>query len=108
MKKRLTKEEVESLKYISKLDIIYALDDFETLDEARENLETAIREYEVVYYSNAIEFLSEEDPSLNESLGLADELGYTLDQLNSELLATILIQEKMMREIEDVIAMLDN
>lgn len=45
---------------------------------------------EVLYYSVAIEYLSENDPSLNESLKLAKDLGFGLDSINSEVLASLL------------------
>ena len=50
---------------------------------------------EVIYYSKAMDYLSENDPSLNESLALAYELGFTVDRLNSEILASLLISENV-------------
>lgn len=45
---------------------------------------------EVIYYSNAIRYLQENDPSLNESLEIASEYCYDLKDLNSEILASLL------------------
>lgn len=45
---------------------------------------------EVIYYARAIDFLSVNDKSLKESLELAKEQGYTIDNINSELLASLL------------------
>lgn len=45
---------------------------------------------EVIYYTNAIEYLMKHDASLSRSLELANELGYTTENLNSELLASLL------------------
>jgi hypothetical protein len=45
---------------------------------------------EIIYYHNAIEYLKENDPSLNESLEIAQYYGYELKNLNSELLASLL------------------
>lgn len=45
---------------------------------------------EVIYYSNAINYLRENDPSLKESLGIASECGFELDSLSSETLASLL------------------
>ena len=45
---------------------------------------------EVIYYSNAINYLRENDPSLKESLGIASEYGFELDSLSSETLASLL------------------
>lgn len=47
-------------------------------------------EIEVIYYRNAIEYLSENDCSLTECLEIAGEFGYTLENLNSEILASLL------------------
>jgi len=45
---------------------------------------------DIIYYSNAIKYLSENDTSLRESLGIAYELGYDLKNLSSEVLASLL------------------
>ncbi len=45
---------------------------------------------EIIYYSKAIAFLAEHDPSLYESLELASEFGYEVGNLNSEILASLL------------------
>lgn len=52
---------------------------------------------EIIYYSNAIEYLSNNDPSLHESLELASEFGYSCENLNSEILASLLAS-KLVRE----------
>lgn len=52
---------------------------------------------DVIYYSTAMEYLIERDPSLRESLEIADEFGYTADNINSELLASLLAS-KLCRE----------
>ena len=44
---------------------------------------------EIIYYSKAIVYLKENDASLSESLEIATELGYTTENLNSELLASL-------------------
>ena len=53
---------------------------------------------EVVYYSNAIKYLQENDPSLNESLEIASDLGYELKNLNSEILASLLKSQNVRDE----------
>lgn len=45
---------------------------------------------DVIYYSNAIKFLAENDPSLHESLEIAAEYGYKVENLNSAILASLL------------------
>ena len=51
-------------------------------------------EQEVIYYSNAMEYLTENDISLMESLEIADDLGITTNNLNSEVLASLLKTKK--------------
>ncbi len=70
---------------------------------------------EIIYYSNAIEYLSENDPSLRESLEFASDMGYTPDNLDSEILASLLasklVREEFMQledEINDFFANLEN
>ena len=72
---------------------------FDNEPELVEYLQERINECEVVYYSAAIKYLSENDPSLYESLSLAEEYGFTLDKLNSETLATILLQSNLSQEL---------
>ena len=49
---------------------------------------------EVIYYSNAIKYLQENDASLMKSLEIAEEYGYELKNLNSEILASLLKSQK--------------
>ena len=44
---------------------------------------------EIIYYSKAIKYLQENDASLSESIELALEMGYYLENINSELLASL-------------------
>ena len=44
---------------------------------------------EIIYYSKAIEYLQENDPSLCESLEIAEEYDFNLQNLNSEALASL-------------------
>ena len=80
-------------------DITYYVEDFDG-DEAEfsDYIQERIKEEEVIYYKNAIDFLTEEDQSLMESLEIAKDFGYSIDNINSELLATILKQERMLEE----------
>ena len=49
---------------------------------------------EVIYYSTAIRYLKDNDPSLCESLEIATEYGYEAKNLNSELLASLHASQK--------------
>ena len=53
---------------------------------------------EVIYYSNAIRYLQENDPSLRESLEIAAEYGYEVKILNSEILASLLKSQNVRDE----------
>jgi hypothetical protein len=44
---------------------------------------------EIIYYYNAIKYLKDNDQSLSESLEIANEYGYSITNINSELLATL-------------------
>lgn len=48
---------------------------------------------DVIYYSNAVDYLKENDPSLNESLALATDHGFNIENLNSEVLASLLYSQ---------------
>ena len=48
---------------------------------------------EIIYYSNAIEYLSRNDTSLRESIEIAVDYGYELKNINSELLASLLASQ---------------
>lgn len=69
-----------------------------------------VREQEIIYYSRAVEYLSDNDPSFNRAMELASEFWYETKDLNSELLATLVYQDDLqhnipdcMREIEDLL-----
>ena len=63
-------------------------------------------EQEVMFYASAMDYLRENDPSLRESLELAHDLGFTADNLNNEILASILktdIAREEFNQLEDEI-----
>jgi hypothetical protein len=64
--------------------------------------ETYINSVEILYYASAMDFLRQNDPSLQESLQLVNEWGYTWDNLNSEVLASILLQEYLTTELSEL------
>jgi len=61
--------------------------------------ETYVQDASIIYYHTAIEYLKEHDPSLMESLGIANEYGYAAKNINSELLATLLLQRELEEEL---------
>lgn len=69
--------------------------DLKDIDDLFDDLQTnGYFNEEVIYYSSAIRYLKENDPSLTESLEIATEYGYTTENLNSELLATLHASQK--------------
>jgi len=76
----------------------------DSFDDFCEKVGDIIMQQEIIYYYEAMKYLIREDASLGQSLEIASEYGYNTDQLNSELLATLLYQQKLTEqwcEIED-------
>lgn len=68
------------------------------IDDAYNSIQEKINEndgfeIEIIHYSKAIEYLSENDPSLKESLEIASDYGFDLKKLNSEILASLLASQ---------------
>jgi phosphoenolpyruvate carboxylase len=86
---------------MNNLDIMYHVDadEVNSFDDVYEAIENDRGfEVEIIYYTNAMEYLMERDPSLRESLEIAHEYGYTTDNLNSELLASLLASKECREE----------
>ena len=73
--------------------------DLEDETELSEALQECISGEEIVYYHKAMEYLIKEDASLNESLEIASSMGCDIQNLNSELLATIHYQQTLTEEL---------
>tara|TARA_R100000234_G_scaffold119324_1_gene101941 strand:- start:2205 stop:2570 length:366 start_codon:yes stop_codon:yes gene_type:complete len=65
---------------------------------------------EIIYYARAMEYLQRNDTSLTDSLTIAGEMGYRAEDLNSEILASLLASQKIQEsfgsyydEIEDIL-----
>ena len=73
--------------------------DINSYDELEEKLsdENAF-DIEIIYYSNAIEYLKENDTSLFESMSIAEEFGYSPKDISSELLASLLASQNAREE----------
>jgi len=84
--------------------IITLIRDNEIMDtEYGETIDEVIRTAsEVIYSGIAMEVLAAYDPSLCSALAIAEELGYKAGDLNSEILATLVIED-MLREDLDFI-----
>ena len=57
---------------------------------------------DIIYYSKAIKYLSENDASLSESIELAVDMGYELQNVNSELLASLHASQKAREDFHDI------
>lgn len=91
--------ETEDLEYINDFDSLYSY-----------LLDVCFFETEYIYYHSAATYLLENDPSFNESMSIAEEFGYSVDNINSCLLATLLATRKneedfcdLKDEIEDIL-----
>ena len=72
------------------------LEDVSTFDELEDFLiNNTMLDAEIIYYSRAIAYLKEHDPSLRESLEIATEMGYTVENINSELLASLHVTQRI-------------
>ena len=107
--KEFFKELDKNLNHFSISDYIYSDDEIESIDQDNAfddmlNLldDNGAFNIEIIYYSNAIEYLTKNDPSLRESLELAGELGYEAKNLNSETLASILASQEARIEFNDL------
>ena len=78
------------------------LDEMETFDELMDLLrDDGAFNIEIIYYNKAIKYLEENDPSLTESLNIANDCGYKSCDLNSEMLASLLASQQAEEEFYD-------
>ena len=86
--------EIDVLNYVD-IDNIDTNSPFDSICEMIEDNNGF--DIEIIYYSRAINFLAENDPSLHESLEIASDYGYEVQNLDSEILASLLAS-KLVRE----------
>lgn len=103
----------DKLKEIEDIDGLKENSDiFNIIEENFENLETCnledfkqsiidLFDYEIIYYSNAMEYLKDNDNSLEKSLELAKNAGYSIENLNSETLASLLNQDIFLNNLNN-------
>jgi len=80
------------------IDLAYLYCDEDDFDEFNDKVLEAISYEDVIYHSEAIKYLAREDASLMDSLDIASEYGYETEHLNSELLATLLYQQRLQEQ----------
>ena len=97
MKTRAEKiEEFLRTLNIDNVDLNYCVDaneveDFDSITDML--IDNGAFDVEIIYYSEAIKYLMEHDPSLRNSLEIASEFGFEIDSLNSETLASLLASQ---------------
>ena len=105
MKTRVQKIE-EFLKNLNTEINILDYVDTETVnsfEDVRDQIEDSNGfDIEIIYYANAIEYLSNNDPSFRESLSIAEEMGFTPGNLNSETLACLLASQNARNEFDSL------
>lgn len=82
---------------IQGIDLPYFLDIEDVTDyaSATEMLEDkSAFDVEVIYYHDAMEYLMENDNSLRLSIELAEDMGFEIGSVNSEMLASLLKSQK--------------
>lgn len=78
----------DAADYLSK-DILNNLADYDSSEIWEELNDQGYFHEDIIYYSKAVEYLKENDPSFCESLEIANEYGYNTENLNSEVLASL-------------------
>tara|TARA_R110000751_G_scaffold85861_1_gene171200 strand:- start:428 stop:859 length:432 start_codon:yes stop_codon:yes gene_type:complete len=66
--------------------------------------ESGYFDVEIIYYHKAIDYLKEYDTSLSESIEIAYEMGFTLENLNSESLASLHASRKKEEDFWEYVA----
>lgn len=93
-------EQLNKGKHLSELGLsAYDFNEDMTVNDASEFIQERINEHEIIFYHHAIKYLSENDPSLRNSLALANEYGCEFVSLDSEKLATMLFQADASEEL---------
>lgn len=98
----------DNLKAFIDLEYILNNKDIEDIEELREAIQDQINEADIIYYSEAFDYLKNNDLSLKRSLTLANDFGYTPKDLNSEILASLLLQNDLNEELNLFIDSLEN
>lgn len=105
MKTRIEKIEEFLSNLDTEIDILNCVDpeNVESYDDLYNQIEDSQGfDIDIIYYSNAIEYLSKNDPSLNESLSIATSMGFDLTSLNSEILASLLASQNAREEFSEL------
>lgn len=91
--------EIDVLNFVD-IDNIDLLNPFDSICEMIEDNNGF--DVEIIYYSNAIKFLAKNDPSLRESLEIASDYRFEVQNLNSEILASLLASKLVRKEFYEL------
>lgn len=107
-----TEDFLKSLR--TEIDVLYMVDiDNIDLNNAYQSIYEMIEsnsgfQIDIIYYNKAIAYLQENDPSLKESLIIANEMGFDVKNLNSEILASLLASENAREDFGDLKSEIDD
>ena len=102
---------VENLDVMNHLDeeFLQKMDMDNAYDAIRDELqERNAFEVEIIYYGIAMEYLMKNDCSLQESLGIASDMGFDCNNLNSETLASLLATQECMSDFDELQSDIDD
>lgn len=95
--------------WLPEIDIDYMLSPYPYLDNINDSndLYEIIENndgfnIDIIYYSKAMKYLSENDTSLSESVEIASDMGYSTENLNSELLASLHASQKVREDFYSI------
>ena len=91
--------EFDIMDYIQN-DELESINNYDELEEKL--LDERAFNIDIIYYGNAMDYLTEYDISLSESMEIADEHGYELKNISSELLASLLASRNAEEEFYDL------
>lgn len=76
--------------------------DGQSANEFLEAVKKGISQEKIIYCYKAIAYLSKHDQSLSRSLEIASSLNYDVEELSSDILATLLYQESLLEHLENI------
>lgn len=89
--------DIDDILHYNEIEYINNSDDLLELIEDNNGFDI-----DIIYYSKAIKYLTENDASLSESIELAVDMGYELENVNSELLASLHASQKAREDFWDI------
>jgi len=96
-------ELIENTEDLSAISFQMSEEDIDSVESVFDYISDAIAgQIEYIYYSDALKFLEENDPSLREALGYAEEYGFTPSKLSSTILATLDAQKWAEEDFENI------